>query len=110
MSEENDWLAALREACRQTSQAAIAKRLGLSAATISQVLAGKYPGDLAAIETRVRGELLRETVPCPLLGDITKRKCQDWQKKPFAATNEFRVMMYRKCRGGCPYSKLEEKK
>ena len=101
-----DWLIALEQACQQSSQAKVAKKLGLSTATISQCINGKYPGDLEGIEKRVRGEYMGETVTCPLLGEISGKLCFDWQKKPFAATNEFRVMMYKQCRSGCPNSKI----
>jgi hypothetical protein len=42
-----------------------------------------------------------------VLGEISAKTCIDWQAKPFAATNEQRVMLYRACRSGCPYSKLK---
>ena len=105
-----DWLEALREACLKSSQAKVATKLGVSTALISQVLNGKYPGDLNAIEKAVRGLYLGETVTCPLLGAISGKLCLDWQKKPFAATNEFRVMMFRACRDSCPHSRIVEDK
>jgi transcriptional regulator with XRE-family HTH domain len=107
MSAEDAWLAALRLACKEKSQAAVARRLGLSPATVNQVLKSSYKGNLRAIEERVRGALMGWTVDCPILGDIRRNVCLDWQAKPFAATNEQRVMLYRACRSGCPYSKLK---
>lgn len=107
-TDEKDWLAALRQACSKDSQAAVARRLGVSPATVSQVLKGSYKADLGGIEQRVRGALLGETVTCPILGDIKRNVCLDWQAKPFAATNELRVMLYRACRDGCPHSKLKQ--
>jgi transcriptional regulator with XRE-family HTH domain len=106
--QEPEWLAALRRACKESPQAAVARRLGVSPATISQVLKGTYRADLSGIEQRVRGALFGETVDCPILGDIKRNVCLDWQDKPFAATNELRVMLYRACRDGCPYSKLQK--
>ncbi|MFO1417285.1 MAG: hypothetical protein U1E83_01310 [Methylotetracoccus sp.] len=105
MSKEA-WLGALRLACEKSSQATVARRLGVSPATVSQVLKGTYRADLGGIEKRVRGALLGETVECPILGSIRTNICLDWQAKPFAATNELRVMLYRACRDGCPHSKL----
>lgn len=107
MTAEPTWLAALRRACEEKSQAAVARRLGLSPATVNQTLKGNYKGNLGAIEERVRGALLGLTVDCPILGDIRRNVCLDWQAKPFAATNEQRVMLYRACRSGCPHSKLK---
>jgi transcriptional regulator with XRE-family HTH domain len=86
----------------------VARRLGISKEAVSQVLNGKYGASLSRIEQRVKGALLGETVDCPILGDIKRNVCLDWQAKPFAATNELRVMLYRACRDGCPHSKLQK--
>lgn len=107
-AQDQGWLAALRRACDEKSQAAVARRLGLSPATVNQVLKGSYKGNLRAIEERVRGALMGLMVECPILGGIRRNVCLDWQAKPFAATNEQRVMLYRACRSGCPYSKLHK--
>lgn len=105
---EPDWIAALRLECQRTSQNRAAKRLGISAATISLVLNNRYPADTASLEARIRGELLSETVECPVLGEISRRVCCDEQAKPFAATNPIRVALYRACRGGCKNSFLTQ--
>lgn len=107
MNAPTAWLDVLRRACEKNSQAAVARRLGLSPATVNQVLKGSYKGSLRAVEERVRGALMGLTVDCPILGDIRRNVCLDWQAKPFAATNEQRVMLYRACRSGCPHSKLK---
>lgn len=39
----SDWINALRQACENTSQSRVAKRLGVSGAMISQALNNKYP-------------------------------------------------------------------
>jgi len=104
----SDWINALRQACENTSQSRVAKRLGVSGAMISQALNNKYPGDLTNLRTRVEGELLGASVPCPVLGEISVRQCLDYQHQPFAATNAQRVRLYRACRSGCPNSSLEE--
>lgn len=97
-----DWIAALRAECQRTSQARTAARLGVSAAMVNQVLRGRYQGKTANIEARVRGELMRATVECPILGEISTRQCLDEQSRPFAATNPIRVLLYRACRT-CPH-------
>lgn len=102
----SDWLRALANECKATSQNKAAKRLGLSSATISLVLRGEYGADTSQIEARVRGELLNACVECPVLGEINQRVCLDWQAKPFAATNHLRVQVYRACRNQCPHSRL----
>jgi DNA-binding transcriptional regulator YdaS (Cro superfamily) len=104
----SDWSAALREECEKTSQVAVARRLGISASTINQILKGVYKGNLTRFETLVRGELMRETVVCPVMGEITKRRCHDEQRRPFAVTNPVRVAVWRACRDGCPHSTIRE--
>lgn len=99
--DEADWLAALRQASAESSQNAVAKRLGVTGSTISQVLAGKYAASTATIEQRVRGALMQQTIECPQLGEISSKVCLDWQKKPFAATNPLRVRMFKAC-NQCP--------
>lgn len=80
---ELDWLQVLRKAVDGTSQVAIGKRLGVSHSAISQVLAGKYMASTARIEARVRGELMRETVQCPVLGTLSRRVCLEEQSRPY---------------------------
>jgi DNA-binding transcriptional regulator YdaS (Cro superfamily) len=98
------WLRVLHEACSVHGQRRIAERLRVSQSALNQVLNGKYKAKLDKIEARVRGELMQETVLCPALAEISKRRCQDEQRRPFAATNPQRVAVYRACRSGCPLS------
>ena len=102
-----DWIASLRSECERTTQTAVARRLGCSPSTVNQLLKGTYKGDLVRFETIVRGELMRETVSCPVLFEITKRRCLDEQSRPFAATNPQRVATWRACRSGCPQSRIK---
>lgn len=106
----SDWLQALAAACEapESSQAAIARRLGISASTVNQVLHGKYQGDMARIEALVRGELMDETLICPVAGEITKSRCQGIQKLPKAATNPQRLALWHACRNGCPHSRIRK--
>lgn len=104
--QEAEWVTVLRGEVGRTSQRQVAKRLGVSAASISLVLSGQYPASTEALEQRVRGELMSECVECPVLGEIDRRWCLDWQQKPFAATNPMRVKVWRACRSGCPNSRL----
>jgi len=45
----------------------------------------------------VRGTLMNQTVSCPVLGEITRRRCIDEQGRRFAATNELRIELRRAC-------------
>ncbi len=100
------WFEVLRAECERTTQAAVADRIGMSATVVNQVLNGKYPGRLDNVRQRVEGALMAQTVTCPVLGELRRHECLDHQKRPFAATNSVRVMMYRACRDGCPHSEI----
>lgn len=95
-----DWVAALAQAADTTSQARAAHRIGYSAAVVSLVLAGRYPGDLEKVETAVRAHLMAGTVACPELGSLPLADCLEWRRKAaaFAATSSRRLLMYRACR------------
>jgi len=108
VSNENEWLEVLREKVAARNQARVARRLGVSAAVISQVLAGKYPADTEKLAERVRGEFMGLTVHCPVYGELNRKACLDFQGLPFAATNPERVACYRACRSGCKNSFLED--
>lgn len=97
------WVIRLAEECARTSQAQVAKALDRSPSMISAVLAAKYPGDMAAIEARVRGAYFDTTVECPARGRLTLDQCQDWKARArtFVNVNRERVEMYRFCRA-CP--------
>jgi hypothetical protein len=102
-----DWIVELDRQCvLAKSQRIVAGKLGISIAAVSQLRRMQYPGDLAAMESRVRGVFMAGVVECPVLGELSSKDCQDWQRKPFAATNPLRVQLYRACRGGCPHSSL----
>lgn len=102
-----DALAALKSLKTQMSQAAIAKRLNVSDATISNALAGNYIGNVDKLAERIRGELLNVTVACPILGTISTRICQDERSKPFAATSPLRVQLWRACKT-CQHNPLSK--
>lgn len=107
-SNNRNWLAVLREACADSTQSAIARRLGVSTAQISQALAGKYKGDLSRLQMLVEGHLLNKTVRCPVVGECEIHKCEEHQLRDrrFATANPLFVRLYRACRSGCPNSKL----
>lgn len=94
-----EWVIVLAEVCDKTSQAAVARDLGVSGAQINQALRNTYAGRLDRLEQRVRGALMGECVQCPVLGEITRRRCIDEQGRPYAATNALRVELRRACKG-----------
>ena len=101
-AKRSEWIAALAAECARTSQAAAARRLGVSGAMVSQVLKGRYTGRLDRLERRVRGELLQGTAICPVLGRISTKQCEDEQSQPFSTASRLRAAVYRACRDGCP--------
>lgn len=104
-----DWVRELAEYCdRHGRQAAGAEAIGYSTSAVNYVLKARYTGDLGKIETAVRGAIMRETVECPVLGDITKNVCLENQAAPFAITNSQRIRIYRACRGGCAHSRIRQ--
>ncbi|NDW04044.1 transcriptional regulator [Jiella pacifica] len=100
-----DWIEELALFADAQGLKGAALRTGVGGSTISQVLSKKYPGVLGNVEARVRGALMRETVDCPVLDEMRRDVCLNWQAKPFAATSSLRVSMFRACRSGCPHSK-----
>jgi hypothetical protein len=94
-------ITALAEACNRRSAAAVARDLGYSPAVVSQLIANKYPGDVARVIDKIRGLLLGETVDCPVLGELARHRCLDEQRKPFSTSSSTRVRLYHACRT-CP--------
>lgn len=111
--DEPTWLARLRVEVARSTQRRVAELLrghnGYPSETLlSQVLSGKYKGRTERLQRLVEGYYLGATVPCPVLGTVTRDTCEREQRRPFAATNPHRVALFRACRAGCPYSSLEE--
>jgi hypothetical protein len=101
-----DWIQALAEICKQTSQAAAAQRVGISTASISLLLRGAYTADTRHMETKVRALLMTETRSCPELGDIALTRCFEEQSAPYFPS-PLRSVLYRACRSCTHRSSLE---
>ncbi len=97
------WVAALREEVSRSTVTATAKVIGYSPAVVSQVLAGCYRGDLRRVESAVSGALMGATVDCPVVGELPRNRCVEYQRRAgdFAATNPLRVALSRAC-ARCP--------
>lgn len=92
-----EWVLVLAECCDKAGQTTVAKRLNISKTVVSLMLKKAYTGRVDLFEQRVRGELMNETVACPVLAEITKRRCMDEQARPYAATNAVRIELHRAC-------------
>jgi hypothetical protein len=95
---DKNWKKVLMDQIAQRSQAAVARELSLSAATISMIVNGKYPAGSDRIERLVRGRYMGAKVFCPAAGfEMGLHQCTEFQGRPFAATNPLRVQMYVTC-------------
>lgn len=101
------WIKELRKQVELHGQKKVALEIGYSHALVSQVINGKYSGDLNSVERAVRGAYLGDTVNCPVMGELESNRCMQFQKEPFTATNPVRVKRFRACRSGCIYSSLD---
>lgn len=98
MSEQPEWMMALKAECNARSQAKVARELGYQASTISQVLSGKYAADTKGIEQAVRGRYLAEMVTCPVLGALRRDHCNGHQKRKAVPTNRLRLRLAQACK------------
>ena len=101
------WLEVMAEQAEQHGQKAVAEKLQISRATVSQVLSCKYPGDLDRIQKLVEGAYMNRTVVCPVLGEIPLNECLANQSNTRTTGNPLRIKLYRSCRSGCPFSSLD---
>jgi len=102
----SDWISVLRVRCAETSQAAVARRIGYSPAVVTGILKGTYQANSSAVEAAFRGVFMGQTVNCPVLGEIPPKVCAEHQARPFGAANPTHTDLYRACRAGCPNSKI----
>ncbi len=86
------------------SQVKVAEELHVTGPVVSMLLKDKYPGSVEAMEQRIRGQFMAETVQCPVQGTLSKRSCLDNQALPLAFTNPIRAALGRACKT-CPNRK-----
>jgi hypothetical protein len=97
------WISELAKACDESSQAAIARRIGKSASLVNQVLRNRYTGDLEAVRRSVERVLDINEVLCPILGAIKGDTCLTNQRKSYSPNNHQAVALFRACRR-CPHN------
>jgi hypothetical protein len=93
-----DSMALLRKAVASEGQAAVARKLRYSPSAISQALKGTYGGSLDNMLQRVVETYGHGTVQCPVMGEISLRRCAEERRRPFGATSPQRVKLYVACR------------
>lgn len=100
-----------RAVAGEGSQTAVARALGYSGATVSQMLAGCYAGNVRKFETRlveVYGEKYgNETVCCPVLGGIPRGRCIRESKKEFSTASPLAVELWDTC-PDCEFNQITE--
>ncbi len=97
-------IALLRRVCAETSQAAVARRLGVSPAIPCGVLKGEYKGDSEGFLLRVEEVYGSTTVECPGLGEVIPlSRCAEARRRTFshAAVNPEWLRLWKVCRV-CP--------
>lgn len=97
-----DWVRALAEEADRTSQNLVAKAIGYSAATVSNIIGNKYAADTTALENQVRASLMAETIACPEVGEMSLAHCLDWRRR---AAGEFQPLgsVHRTMRRACKH-------
>lgn len=104
----SQWNSILSEQARVLGQEEVARRLGISKTVVSQLVNGKYPGDMARMQKLVEGAFMDRLVQCPILGAIALHQCDRHQGNK-STSNPIRLRLYRACRSGCPHSSLAAK-
>lgn len=104
-----DWVIWLAEYADRLGLRGAERQVGYAVSTLSQVISNTYPGRLDSVEKRVRAAIASETVTCPILGEIKRGTCTDWQDKArqLRTTSSQRVRMFHACkRSACIHSKF----
>ncbi|ODS10956.1 hypothetical protein [Vibrio scophthalmi] len=103
------WLDELRQQVDSASLGIVAKEMGLSKATISLVINGKYNGDMVRMQAIVESVYMGHTVNCPVLGEIPKHKCAAHQSAKHVGSTPNAIRLWKACRSGCSHSQLKER-
>lgn len=97
-----EWVVALAELADHSGLGGAAAAIGYSDGLVSTVLRNSYKGDVDRVAEKVQGALLGKIVVCPVIGEMSRNTCIDWQNKPKAATSAYRMRMFHACRDNCP--------
>ena len=100
------WIDMLVTACDGRSMRKVATSLHCSPAIISLAINNRHHASLAYIRERVETILGGMIIPCPVLGMIARNDCEENQKRPYMSINPLYVQLFRACRGGCEYSRI----
>lgn len=93
----NDRMDLLRRATNAHGQAAVARALGYSPSAVNQALKGTYGGRLDNLLSKAAEVYGEDVVDCPILGEISLRRCGSERRKPFSASNPQRTRLWHIC-------------
>lgn len=102
-----DWHEELKRVLGQMSQAQVARRLGYdSGSIVSQVVHGKYRGDVAKFREAFLGQFMGQKVYCPAVGmEIWRDQCQGFQEQTVGMSW---THVYRECqRVRCEHRRVD---
>ena len=94
----NNPIILLRQAVATDGQAAVARQIGYSPSAVNQALKGTYGASLDNLLQKVAEVYGHGTVQCPVMGEITLKRCAFERRKPFSVSSPQRVKLYVACR------------
>lgn len=107
-----DWVLVLAEVCDAKTQIKVGHEIGYSSSVVNAVLKNAYTGNVAKVESAVRGRYMAKTVMCPVVGEMGSDVCLWHQKrssKDAPTTSAMRSAISSTCRSGtCPHSRIGE--
>ncbi|MBI1386653.1 MAG: LacI family transcriptional regulator [Rhizobiales bacterium] len=84
------------ELAQRGTQAAVARRIGINGSTLSMLLAGKYPADVAKVERRIEHAL--GNVDCPYLRrPLSVADCQGQRDRRLPTSNPHAIAHWTAC-------------
>ncbi len=82
----------------EKGQAQVARDLGCSAAVVHGMIRENYKGRWEPFLEKVAEVYGTEIVDCPVLGEITLKRCSRERKTAFSAASPLRVQLFRACK------------
>lgn len=93
----DEWVKQLRQAVAEHGSQKVAEQLDCSRVLVSQLVNGRYASPVEKWKRRVEALFSQETVPCPILGDISSSRCARERSRGFSATSPVRVQLSQTC-------------
>lgn len=87
-----------RDKCNELGQSEVARRLNKSSSAVCQLFHDNYKADPGAILQAVEVTFGMSTVICPVMGEISLKRCDDERKIPLSAASPRRIRMHNACK------------